>query len=147
MGAIENYMRADHRACDEEFSEVENAVDAGDFEKAQNAFARFADDMDKHFRMEEDVLFKAFNESGAEGCNPTDVMIAEHNQTRELLGRMEQSLANKDSKEFFGIADNMMILLQQHNMKEENIMYRLCDNALGGESEQVLERAKEIKDG
>ena len=29
------------------------------------------------------------------------------------------------------------MLMQQHNMKEENILYPMCDQALGAEAERV----------
>jgi DUF438 domain-containing protein len=63
---------------------------------------------------------------------PTEVMRGEHRQMRDLLAQMRASLANRDSDDFGGNAETLLIMMQQHNMKEENILYPMCDNALGG---------------
>lgn len=147
MGPIMNFMTQDHKDCDLEFSKVENKVESGDFEGAKLALADFFDITDKHFKMEEDVIFPAFNESHTQGCNPISVMIMEHNQARSLFPKLEEKIAQKDTNGFFAAADALMILLQQHNMKEENIMYRLCDDALGNSSQNVLSEAIKIKNG
>jgi hemerythrin-like domain-containing protein len=62
---------------------------------------------------------------------PTEVMRGEHRQMRDLLAQMEGALAVRDSDTFGGAAETLLILMQQHNMKEENILYPMCDNALG----------------
>jgi DUF438 domain-containing protein len=63
---------------------------------------------------------------------PTEVMRGEHRQMRDLLGQMSSGLADRDGDTFSGAAETLLILMQQHNMKEENILYPMCDNALGG---------------
>lgn len=145
MGPIMNFMTQDHKDCDLEFSKVENKIESGDFEGAKIALAEFIDIADKHFRMEEDIIFPAFNEAHTQGCNPVTVMIMEHNQARSIFPKLKETINKKDTKGFFAAADTLMILLQQHNMKEENIMYRLCDDALGDNSINILNEAKKIK--
>ena len=39
-----------------------------------------------------------------------------------------------------GIADTLLIMMQQHNMKEENILYPMCDQHLSNELAPLLER-------
>jgi hemerythrin-like domain-containing protein len=75
---------------------------------------------------------------------PTEVMRGEHRQMRDLLGQMKGALASKDSDAFGGAADTLLILMQQHNMKEENILYPMCDNALGSSDigASLVERLK-----
>ncbi|TRZ68118.1 MAG: hemerythrin domain-containing protein, partial [Rhodocyclaceae bacterium] len=38
------------------------------------------------------------------------------------------------------VAETLLILMQQHNMKEENILYPMCDQALAAQVEQLSER-------
>ena len=35
-----------------------------------------------------------------------------------------------------------MILLQQHNMKEEQMLYAMCDNVLADQADELVEKMK-----
>jgi DUF438 domain-containing protein len=59
-------------------------------------------------------------------------MRGEHRQMRDLLAQMKLALDERDGEGFGGAAETLLIMMQQHNMKEENILYPMCDNALGG---------------
>ena len=82
---INQFMTNDHRSCDEQFAQLENIVDNGNFEGAGVMFEEFHTHMLKHFDMEEQVLFEEFNSANCEGCNPTGMMIMEHDQMRNLM--------------------------------------------------------------
>jgi len=76
------------------------------------------------------VLFPEFEGRTGIFMGPTQVMRMEHAQARELIERMERALEEKKEKEFFAIGDTFMILIQQHNLKEEQILYPMCDQHL-----------------
>lgn len=97
---INQFMTSDHRACDDEFAQLENIVDQGNFEGAKVMFDEFHNHMLKHFNMEEKVMFPEFNEAAAGGCNPTGVMLMEHDQMRNLFNQMQQAI-NENNKESF----------------------------------------------
>lgn len=139
---VNQFMTEDHRACDDQFANLENIIDSGNFESATSMLDEYYDHMIKHFDMEEKVMFPMFNEANCEGCNPTQVMIMEHNQMKVLLNKMKMALNAKDKNSFLGLSENLMFLAQQHNMKEEQIMYNLVDNAL--DSNLVIEKMKEL---
>jgi hypothetical protein len=45
---------------------------------------------------------------------------------------MRERLAARDARRIRTVPPTpLLILMQQHNMKEENILYPMCDNALG----------------
>ena len=121
-----------HKHCDEVFAEAEEACSKGDWSSGGKAFADLADQLDNHFTSEEEVLFPAFESATGMTSGPTEVMRGEHRQMRELLEQMKQSLDDRDGEGFGGTAETMLIMMQQHNMKEENILYPMCDSALGG---------------
>lgn len=139
---INQFMTTDHRACDEEFAKLENLIDENNFTNADNLFEDFKNHMFKHFDMEEKIMFPQFNESSHEGCNPTGVMIMEHDQMRELINRMETALKSKDKEQFLGLSENLLFVMQQHNMKEEQIMYNLVDQTLN--SDEIIKQMQEI---
>ncbi len=61
-------------------------------------------------------------------------MRLEHAQMRPLLAQLEAACAARDGDGYAGAAETLLILMQQHNMKEENILYPMCDQALGAGS-------------
>jgi len=144
---FKDFMVKDHRDCDSVFSEVEGFVDRGEWDIAKEAFGRFKKDMDIHFGIEEEIIFPEFNKNAGGGCNPTMVMIMEHDQMRKLLSLLEENLASKNRDSFFGNSDTLMMVLQQHNMKEEQIMYNLCLDSLSGVQDEILKKVTEYKNG
>ncbi|WP_345984820.1 hemerythrin domain-containing protein [Sulfurimonas sp. HSL-1656] len=141
---ILEFLRDDHRKCDSAFADTESAVAKGDLATAREAFERFNSETLHHFAMEEEILFPAFEQrSGMQG-GPTQVMRMEHEQVRGLLERMRTALDNGDSNGFLGMAESMMILLQQHNMKEEQMLYPACDHTLQGDASLVIDEMKAL---
>jgi len=139
---INQFMTADHRACDEQFAQLENIVDQGNFEGGKIMFNEFKTHMLHHFSMEEDIMFPQFNEAGSGGCNPTGVMLMEHDQMRNLFNQMEGAITNNDKNSFLGFSENLLFVMQQHNMKEEQMMYNLADDAL--DSEQIVKEMQAL---
>lgn len=119
-----------HKHCDEIFSRAEEACANGDWAAGAQSFALFAQQLETHFTSEEELLFPAFEEATGMSSGPTEVMRGEHRQMRDLLAQMKEAVASRDTDAFGGAAETLLILMQQHNMKEENILYPMCDNAL-----------------
>lgn len=120
-----------HKHCDEIFADAEEACGKGDWTGGATAFELFRNQLETHFASEEELLFPAFEEATGMTSGPTEVMRGEHRQMRDLLAQMQGAVESRDSDAFGGDAETLLILMQQHNMKEENILYPMCDNALG----------------
>jgi iron-sulfur cluster repair protein YtfE (RIC family) len=120
-----------HKHCDEIFADAEEACADGDWTAGGEAFALLSNQLETHFSSEEELLFPAFEAATGMTSGPTEVMRGEHRQMRDLLAQMQGALASRDGDAFGGAAETLLILMQQHNMKEENILYPMCDNALG----------------
>jgi hemerythrin-like domain-containing protein len=143
---ISSYMRTEHRACDEIFADAEKHVIDGNFEKAEEQFILFANDTLRHFKKEEESLFPTFEELTGNTEGPTRIMKFEHEQVRGLIGKMAEAVENKDSDAYLSLAESMMILLQQHNMKEEQMLYAMCDRMIPQDvKESTLETMKAIE--
>lgn len=120
-----------HKHCDEIFADAEEACGQGDWTAGGAAFELLREQLETHFASEEELLFPAFEAATGMTSGPTEVMRGEHRQMRDLLAQMQAAVASRDSDAFGGAAETLLILMQQHNMKEENILYPMCDNALG----------------
>jgi len=138
-------MRNEHRTCDDLFATAEKSVIDGDFEKAEEQFLLFSNETLRHFKKEEESLFPTFEELTGSTEGPTRIMKFEHEQVRGLLGKMADAIENKDNDAYLSLAESMMILLQQHNMKEEQMLYAMCDRTIPQDiKEKTLEAMKTI---
>lgn len=144
MTSITENMAADHRRCDEIFANAENLVAQGDWEQGGADFKTFVEATERHFSMEEEVLFPSFEQATGMTMGPTQVMRSEHVQMRQLFAQMQDAVNARDKDRYLGLSDTLMVLMQQHNMKEEQMLYRMADQALAGDSEQVWQRMQQI---
>lgn len=141
---ILEFMRDDHRACDHLFIEAENALAAKKSEDAKIFFESFYQATNHHFDMEERELFITFEKRTGMMGGPTQMMRYEHQQLRSLLESMRLALSENRNDDFFGIGESMMIMLQQHNMKEEQMLYPMIDRALESDAETVIQTLKDM---
>ena len=140
MVTITEYMTGDHRRCDDILAQLEVAVNGDDWDKAARLTADFLQAMEHHLTMEESVLFPAFEEKTGMTGGPTMIMREEHKQMRDLFLQLQFALDGKAGGEFLDTTETLLMLMQQHNMKEEGILYPMSDQHLGGEAQQVLTR-------
>ncbi|MBI4996407.1 MAG: hemerythrin domain-containing protein [Rhodocyclales bacterium] len=123
-----------HKNCDLLFARAEESAMAARWPECEEAFGRFRAEIGAHFETEEQVLFPAFEAATGSRLGPTQMMRLEHAQMNTLLGQIGQAVAARDADGFAGAAETLLILMQQHNMKEENILYPMCDQALAGQT-------------
>jgi iron-sulfur cluster repair protein YtfE (RIC family) len=136
------FFSHDHRACDELWGTVERAGVKGDKAVARQAWEAFQSAMRRHFAMEEEVLFPAFEAATGMRGGPTMVMREEHVQMRSLLDRMAAQAASGDFAGLVDMGDTLLMLIQQHNIKEEGMLYPMAEQALGGRWAEVAARLK-----
>ena len=138
MTTIRTFMTDDHRRCDDLFAETEQAIAKKNMPAAKAAFAHFRNAILAHFDCEEKTLFPTFEAKTGMRMGPTQVMRMEHSQMRALLEDAVDALKQGNSEDYLGLADTLLIMMQQHNMKEENILYPMCDQHLAAETPALL---------
>lgn len=139
MSNIRESFTTDHRRCDDIFAKAEEAIGKGDWETGEPLAKEFLDAMEHHFSTEEEVLFPMFEERmGPMG--PTQVMRMEHGQMRELFKEMAASVEARDTNAYMGQSETLLMLMQQHNAKEEQILYPMTDQALADSADQIVEK-------
>jgi hemerythrin-like domain-containing protein len=147
MASIESFMGQDHKTCDDRFARAEAAVGAADWAAAAAEFAAFRKAMERHFEMEESVLFDAFEERTGMSGGPTMVMREEHAQMRDVLASLADAVVAQDAEEYLGQAETLNVLMQQHNIKEEQVLYRMMDQHLADEADALLARYADLEPG
>ena len=142
MSSISTVFTEQHHACDTIFADAEAAVADANWPLAEEKFNAFADAMACHLGNEEEVLFPAFEQKSGMMGGPTGVMKYEHIQMRGLIDEMKADVEKKDREHYLSASETLLILMQQHNVKEEQMMYAMCDRALGGDAEELMATMK-----
>jgi hemerythrin-like domain-containing protein len=125
-----DYFTSDHRSCDAGWADVEAAADAGDTASMAAHWERFRKRLLRHLAMEEQLMFPAFEAATGMTAGPTQVMRMEHEQMRGVLEQMSAAVARGDADELLDQGDTLNILIQQHNTKEEGMLYPMAERAL-----------------
>lgn len=140
---VQEFFATDHRHCDAAWAALEAAED--DAGRQSTLWKDFAARMQRHFAMEEEVLFPAIEAATGMRSGPTAVMRHEHEQMRGLLAEMAR---RADTGDFDGVidqGDTLLMLVQQHNAKEEGVLYPLAERALGPSWAALAERLSEYR--
>ena len=137
---IKDFMIHKHRECDHILAEAEDAVEKGEFDTALERYLAFKNETIKHFDMEEEFLFPEFEAKTGMTQGPTQVMRMEHSQAKSLFEKMDEAYNAKDKERIFGLGESMNILLQQHNAKEEQMLYTMMQMHLGERNDEIVER-------
>ena len=140
MTSISRLMTDDHRRCDDFLAEAELAVGKKDAAAAPKAFEHFRQAILAHFESEEKTLFPAFEARTGMSMGPTRVMRMEHSQMRDLLEEAGAALKEADFDNYLGLSETLLIMMQQHNMKEESMLYPMCEQHLAAEAPMLVER-------
>jgi iron-sulfur cluster repair protein YtfE (RIC family) len=142
MTSITHALTRLHRECDGLFIGAENAVVKNNWDAAQHQFHRFRTILEQHLQDEEQVLFPAFERRSGNSLGPTRMMSMEHIPMRELLQAMELSLTQRNRQQYLGQSETLLALMQQHNVKEENVLYPMTDRVLQGEQADILQHMR-----
>jgi hemerythrin-like domain-containing protein len=112
-------------------------------EKAVKLIREYADGF--HHAKEESLLFPLMETKGfSSKMGPVAVMLHEHVMGRDFVkGMLEgiQELKDGNASAYFSIYENMkgyIELLRNHISKENNILFRMADNAISDEEQQDL---------
>ena len=144
MELISDYMNRHHKHCDDLFARAEDMAAASDWTGLARDGATFLREMERHIGIEEDLLFPAFEERTGMTGGPTETMRMEHEQMRGMFAQMRAAIEARDAEQYLGVAETLLILLQQHNMKEEDMMYPMLDQSLGDDAPGLLRQLEAI---
>lgn len=138
---LEDMLEEDHRRCDDLFAAAESAAQQGDQQATERLFRRLEVGMERHFTIEEEGFFQEVEQRmGFMGGGPVAVMRDEHKQMRGMLRRLAGALADGNLEDFLAATETMLYLMEQHNMKEEQMLYPMAEDAFGAEMDELLQR-------
>ena len=68
----------------------------------------------------------------------------EHVYIRGINHHLYESINKKNTVSFFDHSDTLQLILQQHNLKEEDTWYAMIDRALNSTKNEVIHAMKAI---
>ena len=136
---IERLMLKEHKRLNRFLDILEKELD--NHEKTLKNFSRFKWNLEKHFFLEEKVIFDNFINMSGKETNDTFQLLEEHVKIIELLKILEKRLNNKIKPEIH-ILKKMLLT---HRDFEDEEFYPGLDRKLTPEQKkQMSERIKEI---
>ncbi|MBF0622491.1 MAG: hemerythrin domain-containing protein [Magnetococcales bacterium] len=142
--SIRGMLATDHRRCDLLFAALEESVQNGDMDATEKLNQQFQLAMIRHFRMEEDVFFPAFEQRTGMTQGPTTVMRMEHDQMRGIMSQMAEAVSAKSLDAVQRTFSTLLVLMQQHNIKEEQMLYAMGDQQLGDMAQDLLKKMQKL---
>ena len=144
MKTLLEFMQIHHGQCDQLYADGENSLLDEQMEEGVGQITTFLSEMERHFLMEETVLFPTFEDINGMRQGPTQVKRMEHQQIRNLLVRMSDTVTRMDRDQILEVGETLLILMQQHNMKEEGILYPMVDQHLAPYREELMDRMNNV---
>jgi uncharacterized protein (DUF2249 family) len=137
MRTVTELLQTDHRRLENIYERFAQAVKEGRWEDASIAFREFSLGLKRHIKSEEEILFPVFEEkTGMFDGGPTAVMRMEHTEIKGLLDKLLDGTDSREASKVTDGSNSLTLLLADHNMKEEHILYPESDSFLS-ESERV----------
>jgi len=142
MGGISGTLIEYHRCCDRLFAELADPIDRGEWPVAVEALGRFRKAIERLVRMEEEVLFPAFERESGKDQGPTRVLRFDHNQLRQLLGELGTAVERQDAARSAALRSRISVAMQEHWRKEERLMLPQAEEILAGEAGRLVEQLR-----
>lgn len=129
MASLTHYMSHHHQHCDEGFSQVEKAAQAGEWVACWQAAVDYANFVEVHFKAEEEILVPPLLAVQPNAGVTVTAMVEEHRVISTLLRELVQAAESASRQDFYDTAENLLILMQEHYLNEERSFYPLWDSA------------------
>lgn len=137
---ITEIMLKEHVKLDKMLEEFENSLEINT-EKSRQLFSRFKWNLDKHFFIEEKVIFHVYNAATEEESEEIINLLKDHKDMQWLMNKIEDSI----KADINSILPELKKILRAHVVLENNIFYPKLDKELDEKSRGlILERIVEI---
>jgi hemerythrin-like domain-containing protein len=131
------YLAADHRRIDMLIDDLCAMIEDGELERAESCVGDLDAGLRRHIRIEEEILFPIF-ESTVRLTGPTLVMRVEHRKIESWLDELKDALAEGNRPHASTAMAELVQVLEEHNRKEEAVVYPRIDGALSPDERRDL---------
>jgi iron-sulfur cluster repair protein YtfE (RIC family) len=137
---VTSYLSWDHARLDRTLAGARDDLQHDRLADARHAFDEYARGLERHMRVEEELVFPVFEARTGMSGGPTSVMRDEHRSLRVALGMMRDGLDRGDVAGFQAGVRFLETVLPEHHAKEEHILYPTTDRLLSPDERGALTR-------
>lgn len=139
-------LREEHEMVLQILNSLEQNLPAMNMELLSENIAVLNKEFDKHsLQKEETALFPEIEKFIPREGGPTGMMIVEHQELVDFIGKFKQALAANDSDSLNECGRHIIDVLRQHIDKENNILFNMADMHFSDEQKDViLKKFKQI---
>lgn len=134
------FLHPDYADWNVAFTGPVNNISDANWREAEAVFAECRASLERHFAMEEKILFLAYENAIGKSEGPTSIMRREHHQIRSVLAMLNEALDKCDANDFVRHSEALDAMLRQHYIKKESIRYLMADETFSAERNTVLDK-------
>jgi iron-sulfur cluster repair protein YtfE (RIC family) len=128
--SVAAYLSLDHRRLDALVREGQARVSDARWRHAATCQAELERGLDRHVRLEEEIVFPLFEARSGIVDGPTAVMREEHRCLRRALSMMRAGIEARDTAAYAAGLEFLNSVRTAHDAKEERILYPMIDRLL-----------------
>jgi hypothetical protein len=117
-------VASQHHQLDQFHEVFESALARGDAPAAELSFARFADALEAHFALEEQIYFPALHGRDPAAAGELAGLVREHEALRAAVAETAGALRSRDLAACDGTLRRWLPRLVLHERREESLMAR-----------------------
>jgi iron-sulfur cluster repair protein YtfE (RIC family) len=137
-GNAMSWLKHDHRAFELVVWNCCTACDAGDWDKVRRLADELASAYASHVRIEEEVLFPAYEGLPGVPPEPTASLKLDHAQIFRLISLITGRLKDRNHATLAEDFASLYRKLARHHEKEEEIFLPMASEALEGDKDYLL---------
>lgn len=127
---ITSCLKSDHDRLDRLLEETVSAFERGDLRALRLRFPEFAHHLRDHMRFEEEFMFPIVERTLCNAEGPICVMRRDHREIEDRLAGMAAALYLGDIAAFRDEHLALTLSLENHNGREERVLYPAIDRIL-----------------
>jgi iron-sulfur cluster repair protein YtfE (RIC family) len=139
-----NWLYHDHLDLAGALSDCEAAARRTDWEAAERLLARLVERLKQHVRIEEEVLFPAYEQTQGTTREPTDALRTEHNALVNRFRDVHYAVQGHNAPVLGDALGPLRELLARHNEKEERFFFPMAAHTLRDQRQAILARIEAL---
>ncbi len=138
---VTGWLTNDHDRLDVLLAEVSALVEDGDLARGRTCFREFDRGLERHLRLEEELLFPRLERLAATAAGVTRVLHDDHRTIARSAAVTRGAVERGDPAGFRAAVRAMLMVLRDHFAREEEALFPTMDRALGrSERAELVQR-------
>jgi iron-sulfur cluster repair protein YtfE (RIC family) len=135
-----NWLHHDHRRYESVLDDCRVAAEQEDWKRVRRLFDELVSHLKLHMRMEERVVYPAYDEAQGADRAVTEAMRGEHDEVVRLLRDLSWILKTNDSEHFLESLQPLKEAMARHHHNEEQTFLPVAAHALLGRREEITRK-------